>query len=156
MANKKPRRAIRRKPGDVLLIGLDNGESAFGRVLPSPLVAFYDAKSPPDLSVEEITQRPILFKIWVMDHAIKDGIWKIIGHVPLTEDLLAEPTFFKKDPITGALTLYRDSNGQEIPASRSDCEGLECAAVWDVRHVVDRLVDHFAGRKNAWVESMRP
>ena len=156
MAKKDQKRAMRRKVGDVLRIPLGNGENGFGRVLPSVLVAFYDAKSPPDLSIDEIVDRAILFKVWVMDYAIKKGVWQVIGNVPPTEDLLVEPWFFKKDPISEVLTLYRDSTGEEVPAKRSDCEKLEYAAVWDPEHVADRLRDHFAGRPNMWVESMRP
>jgi len=33
--------------------------------------------------------------------------------------------------------------------------GLERAAVWGPSHVEDRLRDHYAGRKNKWVESLR-
>jgi len=146
-------RRVKRKPGDVLRIDLGEGESGFGRVLPGT-IAFYQAKSPPILSVEEIVNRPILFKIWVMDYAISNGIWPVIGHVPLTKELLVESRFFKRDAITESLTIYRDSTGEEIPASKQECEGLECAAVWDPEHVVDRLRDHFAGRPNKWLESV--
>jgi hypothetical protein len=156
MAKSSKKRAIRRKQGDILLIPLGNEEYGFGRVLPSVLYAFYDARSPPNFSIDEIIGRPILFKVCVMDYAVKKGIWKVIGNAPLTEDLLIEPWFFKKDPISGVLTLYRDSTGEEIPATRNDCEKLERAAVWDPEHVADRLRDHFTGRPNKWVMSMRP
>jgi hypothetical protein len=156
MAKSSKKRAIRRKVGDVLRIPLGSGEYGFGRVLRSVLYAFYDAKSPPDLSIDEIIGRPILFKVCVMDYAVKKGVWEVIGNAPLTEDLLIEPWFFKKDPISRVLTLYRDSTAEEIPANRSECEKLECAAVWDPEHVADRLRDHFAGRPNKWVLSMRP
>jgi hypothetical protein len=154
LAKKKRKQTIRRKAGDILRIPLGGGEYGFGHVLRSPLVAFYDAKSPPDLPIDEIVGRPVLFKIWVTKAAVQGGAWQVIGHMPLPEELLVEPWFFKKDSLTGALSLYRYP--EEVPATRRDCEGLECAAVWDGQHVVDRLRDHFAGRKNAWVESMRP
>ena len=156
MAKNNKKRAIRRKVGDVLRIPLGNEEYGFGRVLPSVLYAFYDAKSHHVLSIDEIIGRPVLFKVCVMDYAVKKGVWEVIGNAPLTEDLLTEPWFFKKDPISGVLTLYRDSTSEEILAKRSDCEKLECAAVWDPEHVADRLRDHFAGRPNKWVMSMRP
>jgi len=40
-------------------------------------------------------------------------------------------------------------------ASRAECEGLERCAVWEPEHVEDRLRDHFAGKPNVWVESLR-
>ncbi|PHR97587.1 MAG: hypothetical protein COA78_27390 [Blastopirellula sp.] len=149
------KRKIKIVPGDIVSIELQEGEIGYGRVL-EETIAFYDAKSPPAYTVEEIVARPILFKIWVMDYAIKDGILPVIGHVELEEELLEEPLFFKKDTISGRLTIYRDSTGEEVPATIEECEDYECAAVWDPEHIVDRLVDHFAGRPNAWVESMRP
>ena len=155
MRSKKRKRKIPRKPGDVVKIDLGDGTFAFGRVLKST-VAFYDLRTSTEIAVEEIIAKPILFNIWVMDHAITDGAWSIIGHAPLDKELMVEPLLFKKDEISKALTLYRDSTGEEVPATRKDFEGLVCAAVWEAEHVVERLNDHFAGRSNCWVESMRP
>ena len=54
---------------------------------------------------------------------------------------------------------------QEVPelaplyerlAIAEECVGLERAAVWEPEHVEDRLRDHFAGRSNRWVESLKP
>jgi hypothetical protein len=145
----------RRKPGNVVQIDLGDGRAAFGRVLENT-IAFYDVRFPPAISFEEVIRKPILFNIWVMDRAITNGEWPVVAHFPLENDLLIEALFYKKDPITGALTIYRDSTGEETQATKEQCEGLERAAVWDPHHVVDRLNDHFAGRPNKWVESMRP
>ena len=155
MNAKKRKRKIPRKPGDVVKIGLGHRKFAFGRVLKST-IAFYDLRTSTEIAVEEIIAKPILFNIWVMDHAITNGDWPIVGNAPLDKELMVEPLFFKKDEISKALTLYRDSTGEEVPATRKDCEGLECAAVWEPEHVVERLNDHFGGRSNYWVESMRP
>ncbi|HEY0158466.1 MAG TPA: hypothetical protein VGF28_14380 [Thermoanaerobaculia bacterium] len=88
-----------------------------------------------------------------MNRAITSGRWKVLGHVPLDEPLQREPAFFKQDPLSGELTLYR--SGTEYPASAEECQELERAAVWDPEHVEDRLRDHFDGRSNRWVESLR-
>lgn len=65
----------------------------------------------------------------------------------------------KKDPISGECSIYWtdavSSKFGEIPALLEECENLEVAAVWDAHHVEDRLRDHFDGRPNEWVESMR-
>jgi hypothetical protein len=145
-----------KNPGDVLRIDWGNGEYAFGRVLRPPLVAAYDATFSSDLPVKEIVERPLLFRLPVMDYATEDGVWQVIGHVPVRAELITEPWFCWKDPITGELTRYHDSTGQEIPAEPEDRRSLECAAVWDPEHVADRLRDHFAGRGCRWVESMCP
>lgn len=119
-------------------------------------MAFYDLRLKEIPDVHDIVRHKIAFKVDVMNYAITDGDWPVIGNVPLEAELLEEPLFFKKDSITGELTIYRDSTQEEIPATRAQCRGLECAAVWEPEHVVERLNDHFAGRPNRWVELMRP
>jgi len=141
-------------PGNVLLVDLGANRYAFGRVCPST-IAFYDLKVREVPPLDEIIVRPLLFNIWVVDYAITEGDWPVIGHVPLEQELLVEPLFFKRDPITKTLTIYRDSTGEEIPAIKAECEALECAAVWEPEHVVDRLNDHFTGKPNKWVQSLK-
>jgi hypothetical protein len=51
--------------------------------------------------------------------------------------------------------LYDPNTGDIKPAKKVDCIGLERAAVWEAGHVEERIVDHFAGRTNKWVEDMR-
>ncbi len=155
MCAKGKRKKVKRIPGDILRIDIGDGAYCFGRVLETA-VAFYDIKSRTTLKAEEIISRPIIFTIWVMDYAITKGDWPVIGHAPLEESLKVEPLFYKKDSISKRLVIYRDSTGEEIPATPEECEKLECAAAWDPEHVVDRLRDHFAGRPNKWVESLRP
>jgi hypothetical protein len=127
---------VRRRPGDVVAIPLGDGHYGFARVL-KDVMAFYHVKSDSILPIAEIVSRPILFKIWVMDHAVTSGRWPV-----------------KWDDIAKKLYITYDGS-QEIPATRSECEGLERAAVWEPEHVESRLRDHFAGRKNIWVDSLR-
>lgn len=142
-------------PGDILEIPLGNGQRAFARILKNPLVAFYDLKADKTPAIDFIVSKPVAFKVWVMNSALTDGKWPIIGTKPLTPDLEESPTFFKRDPISGKLSIYT-KGGCEKPATLQECEGLECAAVWDPKHLTDRLNDHFANRPNKWVESMKP
>jgi hypothetical protein len=125
--------------------------------LEEPLFAFFDycvdAVAVP--TINEITSKPILFRIWIMNHAVTRGRWSVIGHAPVPDKLLDSPWFFKEDPISGKLSLTQLGAGDEIPATLAQCKALECAAVWDPEHVEDRLRDHFAGRPNKWVESLR-
>ena len=149
------RKRQRRRLGDVVQISLGDGRVGFGRVLESPLVAFYDLCSSEVPPLDVIVASPIAFKVWVMNYAIKDGDWPVIGNMPLADDLLERPRFYKQDPISKELSIYLGA-GKEIPATMDEIEGLECAAVWEPEHAVDRLLDHLAGRENKWVESMRP
>lgn len=152
MQNKK----VRLRIGDVLNIDLGNGEYSFARVLETD-VAFYNLKSTHIPSIQEILSTPILFRIHVMDYAIKSARWPVIGHASLEDELQEPSMYFKQDPINGELSLYTESDGDyyERPATREECEGLECAAVWDPEHVEDRLRDHFAGVPNKWEESLK-
>jgi hypothetical protein len=125
-------------------------------LLESPLVGFYDVKSTITESIYEILSKEIAFKLWVRTYAITDGDWPIVGNAPLEAEDLVQPWFYKVDPINGSLSLYRGGGGPEIPATLADCEGLECAAVWEPENVIERLNDHFAGKANKFVERLRP
>ena len=144
----------KRNVGDVLSIDLGEGTFGFARVLNEPLMAFYDLNvGVPVLAVGQVIARPVLWRLWVVNHAVTKGRWKVIGHASLEEWLREEPTFFKQDSITSKLSLYRGET--ESPATLEQCRHLERAAVWDPEHVEDRLRDHFNGRLNKWVESLR-
>ena len=141
-------------PGNIVSIDLGDGSRSFARVLKQPLLAFYDLKAEADLEPEVVVATEVLFKIWVVKYALSSGRWKTIGCLPLEREISEPPTFFKQDPVDKSLSLYVE--GEEHPASLADCVGLERAAVWDPEQVEDRLRDHFAGRPNCWVESLKP
>jgi len=150
----KRKRVVRRE-GDVIQIALSNDRFSFGRVLLSPLIAFYGkaCKSVPALG--SILKMPIAFRIWVMNYAIRDGEWPVIGYAPLEPELRRKPDFYKFDSISGKFSIYHPDS-TESPATIDECRRLECAAVWDSHHVVDRLDDYFAGRPNKWHLSLTP
>jgi hypothetical protein len=148
--HKRPARCV----GDLVKIPLDDKWHVYARVLGRPLFAFYDSRTKAELPFNEIKKRPILFKIWVMDRAIASGRWKVVGSYALEDSLTEIPEFFKQDPINRQnFSIYR--KGQERTAAPEECAGLERAAVWDPEHVEDRLRDHYAGKPNKWVESMK-
>jgi hypothetical protein len=149
-------RKRRRTPGDVFKVALDQERAAFGLVLDEPLVAFFDlTRSAADVpGVEEIVASPIAFRIWVVNRPLIDGTWPIVGHVTVPSSLRERPWFFKQDPMSTKLSVLR-TGAEEIEATPEQVAGLERAAVWDPRHVVDRLTDHFERRPNKWVESMK-
>lgn len=149
MRNKKIERIV----GDIVKIQLVDGDVCFGRVLEEPLVAFYDLKINHIPLYEEVAERPILFKIWVMNHSITNGAWEVIGHCELEDDLKEPVRFFKQDPISKEICIYL--NTEEISSTREQCEGLDRAAVWNPEHVEDRLWDHYLGVPNKWVESLK-
>jgi Immunity protein 26 len=147
--NKKSKK---RNAGDVVSIPLPDGLHAYARVLPDATFAFYDSRTSEDLPVSEVISRPILFFLAVMDHAIKAGRWPIVGHLPLEEGLNPPPRFIQNSLDKKSFSIYE--NGQIRPATRSQCRGLERAAVWEPEHVEERLLDHYAGRRNKWINSL--
>jgi hypothetical protein len=142
--------------GDVVSIPLGDNRVAFGWVLKEPLLAFFDYSCDTSAipAVSEIINKPIAFRIDVMNHAVTRGRWPVIGHATVPDKLLQTPWFFKKDIISGELSITQ-TGAEEIPATYEQCKALERCAVWDPEHVEDRLRDHFAGRPNVWVESLR-
>lgn len=145
-----------RRVGDFVAIPLGDGTFGFGRVLQEPLMGFYNLRNnslePPD----NIMDQPIAFIIFVMNNAVASGLWPVIGNKPLELDLLTEPLFFKQDSLSKKFSIYKDSTGEEYTASEKECDALECAAVWESEHVVDRLKDLFEGRTSKWASSLRP
>jgi hypothetical protein len=150
------RRRVRRRVGDIVAIPLGEGRMAFGLVLEEPLMAFFDysLKEGAVPIADEIIGAPVAFKIWVMNHPITEGLWPVIGHASVPAKLREQPWFFKHDVIAGRLTITK-TGAEEVTPKAGEIEGLERAAVWEPEHVTDRLRDHFAGRPNKWVESMK-
>ncbi|QIF04269.1 Imm26 family immunity protein [Roseimicrobium sp. ORNL1] len=105
------------------------------------------------VGVSAVLESTVVFKIWVMNKATRSGRWPVIGHIPLSDELLKPVAFAKQDVISKAFCIH--VGGKEVPASIEECRNLECAAVWSAEHVEDRLQDHFEGQPNKRVESMR-
>lgn len=143
----------RGKIGDVVKVDLAHGIFGYGRVLPEPLMAFYDLRSTEPLTVTEIVGSPVLFLVSVMYRAIKSEQWEVIGNCPLEERLTIKPRFFMHDMFSKKYSIYFE--GKIIPAFREDCLGLERAAVWEAAHIEDRLRNHFAGVPDPTTQSLK-
>ena len=145
---------IKRAAGNVLAIPLADGEHGYGFELPHGIVAVVDFKGKSDLSAEEVLQLSPLFKVYVMDSAIKSGRWPVIGHVTLPDASLRPMKFFRQDQLHPERVSIALSDGTEIPSDMKGVEGLEKSAVWSAVHVENRIIDHFAGRPNISVKSL--
>lgn len=157
MTAQKQKR-VRRKVGDILLIDLGSGRHAYGQVADEPLVIFFEGTFDEEIAIERIPSLPVAFRLWVSSHAITKGTWPVIGARPLLPENAEEPFFYKQDAISGRLSLYHSAfatTNYERPASLEECQHLECAAVWEPEHVVNRLNDHAAHQPNCWAESLR-
>jgi immunity protein 26 of polymorphic toxin system len=152
-----------RAPGRVVRIDLGKGRCAYGRALNKPTVEFYDrpGKTEEVVDLIELVSAPVIFRIAVMDYAFRrHGGWELLHVVTLTQQERTRVEHYaKQDVFTNAISIYwkdpiSGSYG-ETPATFAECQGLERCAVWDPNHVEDRLRDHFDGRPNIWVESLR-
>ena len=151
-------KAIRRREGDLIKINLGDDRHCYAQVATEPLIVFFGGVFAEDIGSEDIARLPVIFRICVMNDAVKHGRWPVVGWSVLAPENRREPFFFKQDAMTGRLALYHSSfaaTGWERAASLSECAGLECAAVWDAQHEEDRLRDYHAGKPNKWVESLQ-
>lgn len=147
-------RTIRRRVGDIVMVPLGAGFFAFAQVLREPLMVFFDVKADRQLPIDEIQSKNPAFSIWVANNAVTKGEWRVIGSAAVDPSIDQKPLFFKKDALSGALSLTHDGT-DELPVGNTNIEHLERAAVWEPTHVVDRLNDHFAGRPNVWALQLR-
>ncbi|WP_286157229.1 Imm26 family immunity protein [Sinorhizobium sp. RAC02] len=123
----------------------------------SPLFAFFEGVSEHEHPSAIAGDHPILFKLAVMDSAVRSGRWPVIGKVDeATVSSLENIVFFKQDSISGKLSAYNPITNIESQLSFDEADSLECTAVWSAEHVEDRLRDHLSGVPNKWWASMRP
>ncbi len=147
----------RPKEGDYFQIDLGQGLFAYGRVMQSPIYAFYDVISTTPLTPRDLDQKPFIFKIWVMRYAWKRPNWTIISRGELPEELNQRVWFSKQDAISGELTMYSTFEGKTIEkkATLKQLESLERAAAWDPGHIEERLLDHHRGVECKWVKLLK-
>jgi hypothetical protein len=143
----------KRRVGDIVKIPLGDTTHAYARVLPDASFAFYDSRGTEEMEIDRIVGLPVLFFAAVMKRAINSGRWKVVGHISRGDGLRAPPQFIQDPLDKNRFRIYED--GQMRPATRQECLGLECAAVWEPEHVEGRLRDHYAGRKNETFERLR-
>ena len=135
MGGVSKRKAV---PGDVCEVALGDGRFAYGRVLKDASIAVYRSISErPD--TPPIGEREFLFMVGVYDDVPGSAAAPVVGHDPFSsEDEAWPPPQKVGDPITGRVRIYHHGEIQEAedPAAASE---LEKAAVWDLRHIVERI-----------------
>ena len=150
---RKPK-SVSRVPGDILRITLEDGFHSYARIITSTMLAFHDCRTQDELSVEDIIALPVMFMLSVHNSALAQPNWNIMGNAPLKDALLRSPPRFVQDALhKDRFRIYEDDEFRS--ATREECVGLERFSVWDASHVEDRLRDHYAGRPNKWVESLK-
>lgn len=122
----------------MIQVALPSGCYAYGRVLRDASVAFYGQTS----TVPErppIGSRDYQFVVGVYEDFLTSADVRLVGYDPsLTPDEDWPPAYCVRDPISGATKIYH--RGVIRTATAAECAGLEPAAVWDIHHLVDRLM----------------
>lgn len=146
----------RRVIGDFLKINLPTGELGYSRVLKNASFAIYDLVTKDLIDITEIAKQDVLFIISVYDDVVTSGRWQRIGNLPLEENLKQLPLKFIQDVLNPSkFELYDPNTGDIKPTQKTNCIGLERASVWEAQHVEERIIDHYAGKPNIWVEEMK-
>lgn len=106
-----------------------------------------------------LREASVAFRILVANKPITSARWRRIGELTVEERPWGKVRFLRRDPISGALSIHEIAPDRVVMdrdvSSTDDLSQLERYAVWSQSHVEDRLRDHFAGRPNKWVESLR-
>lgn len=142
---------VREYPGQFVKNPLNDGYNTYARIIEGKFYAFYDGRKKESLPLIDISNLPVAFIIPVHMNGVKSGRWQIIGGLPLEEKFKTAPAFFIQDPLDSSVfRIYK--NGQMYKSSLEECIGLERFMVWDFEYVESRLMDHYAGKPNVWVE----
>ncbi len=144
--------------GAILEISIENEYYVYAQILKNRLgYAFFDFKSESkliDLSV--LIKANVIFILMVYDDVVTEGRWLKVGKLTIREDLLIQPMkFIQNEANINDFEFYNPNTGEIIKAERSQCLGLERAAVWEVNHVEDRIRDFYLGISNVWLEQMK-
>jgi len=150
--SKRQKRVI----GSILEIELNNGFYSYAQIINADIMVYdlYIDKTLSDISVLQKTAP--LFFIGVYDDIITKGKWIIKGELPVREEHQIVPHKFIQDAINAdKFKLYKPNTGDITRATREECEGLECAAVWEAEHVESRIKDYYEGKSNVWLEQLK-
>jgi hypothetical protein len=137
--------------GGILKVPLGGGWHTYGQMTGDAEIAFFDAKTRTDLPLREIVSHPVLFRVAVDSYAVTKFVWMKVGKVPLPDGLkVPEPKYIQDALHPERFEIYLA--GDIRPATREECIGLECCAVWSPEQVVDRINDHYNGVACKWLK----
>lgn len=146
----------KRVRGSILEIKLDNGMYAYAQDLDVDILFFDIYLASPINDIKVLMNKQPLFFLGVYNDVITQGKWLKVGSLPIKSEYENVPLKFIQDSINPSnFELYNPNTGEILSATKEQCEGLECAAVWESEHVEDRIKDYYSGRVNQWVEQLK-
>jgi hypothetical protein len=147
--------AIRFTLGSIFRIQVPVDKFAYGVMLVTrPYMAFYSDVPAGVESGRRGFDGESLFVVAVHKSAYSDGRWGSPIFRVARDFLPPVPLFFRQDVINLENCEIVDHEGSTRQAEPTECVGLERSAVWSAEHVETRLLDHYEGRKNAFLASM--
>ena len=143
--------------GAILEIKIEGQYYVYAQIVSEADCAFFNYKSTVKLKDFSVLENAnVLFIIAVYDDVITQGKWLKVGKSNIREDLKNKPMKFIQDPINqNNFELYNPNTGEISKATKEQCIGLECAAVWEANHVEDRIRDYYLGIPNIWLEQTK-
>jgi hypothetical protein len=139
--------------GTFLRIRLPDGSYGYGRALQDPYIAFHNFRTLEEVNdLAAISTKPILFTQAVRIR--ESDRWSALGKLELLDELLRPVVRFTQDVADFTRCTIYDSMGLERAATPEECIGLERAAIWEIHHIEERLLDTFLGRPNAVYEHL--
>ena len=141
---------FRWKEGLFVKVLINQNTFSYARLLTFPLVIFYKGKFKEEQTTKKIASLDILFKVWC--HKSVRSIMEKVEYKELEPKLKEPVKFYKKDLITKKLFIYE--NNKQYPATREQIKNLECAAVWEKEHILERLNAELEGKESKYKKDL--
>lgn len=144
---------ITKRPGDVLKFPLTGRDQhAYAQWLPDATARVFLAACTAGLSLREVLQLPVAFRILVFRDTPNRYGWSKVGWAEVPVECSQPMRYAKRDVLTGCLSSYLA--GIETPATKDEIAGLETLAVWTHPHIVERLEAQLEGRESKFLKSV--
>jgi hypothetical protein len=137
------------KVGDVFKILLSDGRKAYGQYVfkdkMGPMVQIFDLVSQREIEVQQLADANLMFPpiITGLFAAVKAGIWKIVGHLPVKDfkypNFISAMYYGQRNQVG---TWYLWNGDESIPIGRKlpeEYKRLEQLVVWDPSDVAYRI-----------------
>ena len=150
-----PRKSVN-TPGFIYQIALPDGSFAYALMANKIETVFFDINPRTPVSAEVVLSSPVLFRTVVMNAALRR--WTRIASVSVSQELAKPGRYYREDALHKGRFAIRDLGTADyngVPATREECIGLECNAVWSQIHIETRLMDQFAGRQGRWTGPLK-
>lgn len=134
--------------GDIFEIPLSDGRKAYGQYVfedkMGPLVQVFDLITKDNIELEQIKNAKFLFPpvFTGVFAAIRVGLWKVVGHIPIEEFKYPEFISVYEGPNNQVSPWYLWDGNQSIPIGYKlpeEFRHLEQLIVWDPKNLARRI-----------------